>query len=119
MDVFKKLPLENITDFCLRMAEEKKDNKSITWQGIADSLPTNFNVFKSEAWVRKLVRDNQNKTHYFNTSNEEEITCEDANASYNNYEDTLSKLDSKILELKKERVKLQDVRIQGNAYFRR
>ena len=45
---FNKLPLENLIEFCLRMAEKKKTDKSITWQGIADSLPANFNVVKSE-----------------------------------------------------------------------
>ena len=91
---------ESIIDFCLRLSEEKKINKSITWQGIADSLPENFNTVKSEAWVRKLVRDNQGKAHYYtsNNENEEEITCEDAFSSCINYEDTLSKLDSKIAE---------------------
>ena len=37
------------------LEQEKKTNKSITWQGIADSLPSNFNIIKSEAWVRKTV----------------------------------------------------------------
>lgn len=116
---FKKLnEAESVIDFCLRLSEEKKINKSITWQGIADSLPENFTIFKSEAWVRKLVRDNQDKSHHY-TSNEEELTCEGANSEYLCYEDTLSKLDSKILELKKERIKLQDEKTQNNAYIRR
>ena len=116
--IFKKTNRdENVIEFCLRLAEEKKTDKSITWQGIADSLPSNFNMMKSEAWVRKIVRDNQDNLSYY--SDVEEITNEDADSSYMNYEETLSKLDSKILELKKERVKLQDERIQGNAYYRR
>lgn len=115
---FNKLPLENLIDFCLRMAEKKKTDKSITWQGIADSLPANFNVVKSEAWVRKIVKDNQDKPH-FSSNEETEITNEDASASCENYNNTLSKLDAKILEMKKERVKLQDERTQNNAYIRR
>ena len=115
---FNKLPLENLIEFCLRMAEKKKTDKSITWQGIADSLPANFNVVKSEAWVRKIVKDNQDKPH-FSSNEETEITNEDASASCENYNNTLSKLDAKILEMKKERVKLQDERTQNNAYIRR
>lgn len=116
---FNKLPLENLIEFCLRMAEKKKTDKSITWQGIADSLPTNFNVVKSEAWVRKIVKDNQDKSQHFSSNEETEITNEDASASCENYNNTLSKLDAKILEMKKERVKLQDERTQNNAYIRR
>ena len=116
---FNKLPLENLIDFCLRMAEKKKTDKSITWQGIADSLPANFNVVKSEAWVRKIVKDNQDKSQHFSSNEETEITNEDASASCENYNNTLSKLDAKILEMKKERVKLQDERTQNNAYIRR
>ena len=84
---FNKLPLENLIDFCLRMAEKKKTDKSITWQGIADSLPANFNVVKSEAWVRKIVKDNQDKPH-FSSNEETEITNEDASASCENYNNT-------------------------------
>ena len=116
---FNKLPLENLIEFCLRMAEKKKTDKSITWQGIADSLPANFNVVKSEAWVRKIVKDNQDKSQHFSSNEETEITNEDASASCENYNNTLSKLDAKILEMKKERVKLQDERTQNNAYIRR
>lgn len=116
---FNKLPLENLIDFCLRMAEKKKTDKSITWQGIADSLPANFNVVKSEAWVRKIVKDNQDKSQHFSSNEETEITNEDASAICENYNNTLSKLDAKILEMKKERVKLQDERTQNNAYIRR
>lgn len=100
--IFEKLPGESVEQFCLRLANEKLEDKSITWQDIADSLPENFNIFKSEAWVRRLV-----KQANFTTQN----IIED--------ESIIDTLDEKILELKKERIKLADERSQNNAYIRR
>ena len=104
MNIFEKLENETVVDFILRLAELKKEDKSITWQSIADCLNINFGVEKSEAWVRSEVKKHSVQNDSNNTACLEELN----NAILNN-----------TLELKKERVKLSDERIQNNAYIRK
>ena len=54
---YKRQNNETFEVFLVRLAEEKKVNKSITWQGIADALSINFGIEKSERWVRRKVTE--------------------------------------------------------------
>ena len=97
---------ESLVSYVLRLAEEKRTNREITWQGIADSLAVQFDVYKSEGWVRKLVKDE------LDLMSEEEALLEELNQVKDN-------IDEATLQLKKERVKLSDERVQNNAYIRK
>lgn len=96
---------ESLKDFCLRWAEEKKFDKNITWQDIADAVFENYGEFKTSSGVKSLVRRNKRDIS--------EVDLERESVSYPD------PLKDKLLELKKERVKLQDERTQNNAYIRR
>ena len=104
--IFIKKEGESITNYVLRLAEERKTNRQVTWQGIADALFTQYGVARSEAWVRKLVKDE------LGLLSEEEELLEALN-------EAKSDLDSKLLDLKKERVKVGDERTQNQAYVRK
>lgn len=100
MDIFKKLANENIEDYILRLSKEKKLNKTITWQGIAEALEPEFNIIRSEAWVRRKVKT---------------IEAErDIDTSL-----SIQELQQKLLELKKEKVKIADERVQINAHIKK
>ena len=90
----------------MRLADERKTNKLVTWQGIADAIFTQYGVARSEGWVRKVVKDELGLL-----SDEEEL-LESIN-------EAKAELDDKLLALKKERVKASDERIQTNAYIRK
>ena len=96
---------ESLKDFCLRWAEEKKFDKTITWQDIADAVFESYGEFKTASGVKSLVRRNKRDIP--------ETELEKESMPYPN------PLEDKLLELKKERVKLQDERTQNNAYIRR
>ena len=104
--IFVKKDGESAVDYVMRLADERKVNRDITWQGIADSLLVQFGIDRSEAWVRKLVKDQLGLT----TTDEEMLeSLVEAKAG----------LDSTILELQKERIKLSDERTQNRAYIRK
>ena len=58
--VYIKKENESLSNYILRLAEERKTNNMVTWQGISDALFTQYGVIKSEAWVRKFVKDELN-----------------------------------------------------------
>ena len=104
--IFIKQDGESITSYVLRLAEERKTNRQVTWQGIADALFTQYGVARSEAWVRKLVKDELGLL-----SEEEELLGA--------LKEAKTDLDIKLLDLKKERVKVGDERTQNQAYVRK
>lgn len=104
--IFLKLEDESIIEYIMRLSEAKKSDKTITWQKIADQLLIQFGVERSEAWVRKVVRD------------ELDLLC-DEEITLDALVEAKTQLDNATLDLKKERVKISDERIQNNAYIRK
>lgn len=96
---------ESLNDYILRLATSKKDNKDITWQGIADNILIYYGIERSESWVRRLVKES------LDLSSEEDLL--------NSIIEEKENLQSLYLNLKKERVKLTDERVQNNAYIRK
>ena len=105
MDIFKKLENESIEEYVLRLSDEKTMDKSITWQRIADALVKEFRIIRSEAWVRKLVKSSMELVEG------ETIIDDIVNAK--------QELQDKILELKKEKIKIADERNQNKSYIRK
>lgn len=105
---YKRQSNESLDAFLLRLAEEKKINKNITWQGIADALGINFGIEKSERWVRRKVAELSFGED--DTNSVEEIDDLSVEAK---------KVFEKTLEMRKERVKIADERTQVNAYVRK
>ena len=105
--IFIKKDNESITEYCLRLAEEKTYNKDITWQKISNNLLTQFGVSRSEGWVRTLVKKNCEEV----TSDEASMLAAMTEAKQN--------LDLATLDLKKQRIKLSDERTQNLAYVRK
>ena len=102
---FDKLEEESLEEFVLRLSDLKVKDKSITWQGISDNVYLNYGINRSEAWVRRIVKKSLNLVQ------EEDLL--------NDLDEVRSQIEAKTLELKKERAKLSDERIQNNAYIRR
>lgn len=96
---------EALEDFVIRLADIKQKDKSVTWQSIADNVYLNYGISRSEAWVRKVVKN------AMDLSNGEEI-LESLN-------ETKIQIEQKTLEMKKERAKLNDQRSQINSDVRR
>lgn len=90
----------------MRLANERKTNKLVTWQGIADAIFIQYGIARSEGWVRKVVKDELGLL-----SDEEELL--------DSINEAKAELDDKLLALKKERVKVSDERTQTNAYIRK
>lgn len=99
-------PLENesFDAYRLRVYKMKQlGSCSLKWVEIADMFGELFGEFKDESKWRKEAKE-------LLTSSVNDITEEDVDTT-----DNISKL---ILELKKERIKLSDERVQNNAYVR-
>ena len=105
MDIFKLLNEESLEEYILRLADAKKTFKEITWQSIADHVSLEFGVVRSESWVRSVVKKS--------------LELEDGDELLNTILEAKQSLLDKTLEMKKERVKLQDERTQNNAYVRK
>ena len=105
MNIFERLAGESLEEYILRLSDAKRTDKTITWQAIADNVSIQFGVIRSESWVRRVVKESLNL-----------IDGEDLLTSL---EEAKQSLVDKTLELKKERVKLQDERTQNNAYVRK
>ena len=105
MNIFERLADESLEDYILRLSDAKRADKTITWQSIADNVSIQFGIVRSESWVRRVVKESLNL-----------IDGEDLLTSL---EEAKQSLVDKTLELKKERVKLQDERTQNNAYVRK
>ena len=105
MNIFERLSDETLENYILRLSDAKRNDKTITWQSIADNVSIYFGIVRSESWVRRVVKESLNLT-----GGEELLTS---------LEEAKQSLIDKTLELKKERVKLQDERIQNNAYVRK
>ena len=104
--IYMKNNGESLSSYILRLAEIRKSNKEVTWQGIADSIFTQYGVARSEAWVRKFVKDE------LNLLSEEELLLK-------NLSQAKKDLDDSILNLKKERVKSSDEKNQVRSYVRK
>lgn len=102
MNIFERYDNESLTEYVVRLADKKKQDKLITWQGIADAIEVEFGVSRSERWVRRLANDSMIQ-----------------DSSLDELEKAAFDLDEKRLALKKERVKLSDERAQNNAYVRK
>ena len=105
MDIFERLNNESLQDYILRLADAKKENKSITWQGIADAIAVEYGVCRSERWVRRQVQEAGDLTS--------------SSELLNMIETAQDELDEKTLALKKERVKLADERALDRSYVRK
>ena len=88
---------ESLNDYILRLATSKKDNKDITWQGIANNILIYYGIERSESWVRRFVKES------LDLSSEEDLL--------NSIIEEKENLQSLYLNLKKERVKLTDERV--------
>ena len=104
-NIFERLADESLENYILRLSDAKREDRSITWQSIADNVGIQFGVLRSESWVRRVVKESLNL-----------VDGEDLLSSL---EEVKQSLIDKTLELKKERVKLQDERTQNNAYVRK
>lgn len=105
MDIFECLADETLENYILRLSDAKKFDKQITWQSIADNINIQFGIVRSESWVRSVVRKS--------------MDLEDGEELLSSILEAKQSLVDKTLELKKERVKLQDERTQNNAYVRK
>ena len=105
MDIFERLADETLENYILRLSDAKKFDKQITWQAIADNISIQFGIVRSESWVRSIVRKS--------------MDLEDGEELLSSILEAKQSLVDKTLELKKERVKLQDERTQNNAYVRK
>lgn len=94
---------ETLKEFCLRMAEEKQSDKSITWQDISDAVYSNYGEFKTVSGIKSIVR--RSKLNISETDKKPDTPKDET--------------EDKLLELKKERIKIQDERTQNKAYIRR
>ena len=102
--MYKRNIGETVEDYQIRICG-LKETSGLTWQHIADIINTELDLNFSESKYRKdyavFMRGYAKKE-----------------AEYVNSDNILKQYNEKILELKKEKVKLSDERIQNNNYIR-
>ena len=97
-----------LKDIIIKIISIKENDPNITWDDVAELVKRECGFDKSESWYRKGVWHNildeecDKETPIEEEKPEEELTIEE-----------------KILELKKQKYKLSEERIQTNAYIRR
>ena len=106
----------NFDNSAIGLIRELRDNQGKSWEEVAYIVNNKYSMsLSSEACRSRYRRANLNKLcEVQNTKNSCNLEYNDGNNSMIN-----SDLEEKILELKKERVKLSDERTQNNAYLRR
>ena len=87
---------ETLKEFCLRMAEEKQSDKSITWQDISDAVYSNYGEFKTVSGIKSIVR--RSKLNISETDKKPDTPKDET--------------EDKLLELKKERIKSHEKYIE-------
>jgi hypothetical protein len=107
---------ESLYDYRMRICE-LHNTKGIKWHNIAKIINDNTNANYDESTYRKQYREHVSQLY-------EQNLVEKANEVHQSMptDDTVAyarKIQDKIDELKKERVKLADERTQNNAYIRR
>ena len=107
---------ESLYDYRMRICE-LHNTKGIRWHNIAKIINDNTNSNYDESTYRKQYREHVSQLY-------EQNLLEKANEAHQSMptDDTVAyarKIQDKIDELKKERVKLADERTQNNAYIRR
>ena len=95
-DIFKKNPKESVDEYKLRCYKEKL-HSNITWNLLASIMNKELGFNYSESYYRKEAKLINNNFQYYNKEEIEEF----------------------LLSIKKEKVKLNEERIQNNSYIRR
>ena len=106
----------NFDNLAICMIKELRDNYGKSWEDIACIMNNKYGVsLSSEAYRSRYRRANLDKLY------KSEGTKNSCDLEYNNSDTYMinSDIEEKILELKKERAKLSDERIQNNVYLRR
>lgn len=113
---FPMLDGESLYDYKMRICE-MHNTKGIKWHDVAKIINDNTNSNFDESTYRKQYRDHVSRLYEANivekAKEAHEKMPEDDSVAY------ARKIQDKIDELKKERVKLADERTQNNAYIRR
>ena len=104
-DVLKKMESECYTDYIARICS-LKDDFDLTWEDVAQILNDELGCSYSESWYRKNFKDNS-----FPETLKTKRCGECDNSDKSDYE--------KLLEIKKERVKMADERNQNMLAVRR
>lgn len=99
-----KLQTESSVDYIYRVCSAKKANKW-TWRNVRDIINRELGQDYSESYYRKKFKD-----HSIPVVNVPSNTGKETN---------LSSLEKTLLQIREERLKLSDERIQNNAYIRR
>lgn len=109
-EIFKRQPEETVIDYILRMVAIRKSNK-LTWTELAEIINKECDYSYSESYYRKALYTNKfsedDKQRVFETV---EISDKD---------DEVTRLTNILTDLRKERMRLSDERVQNNAYLRR
>lgn len=106
----------NFANLAIGMIRELRDRQGKSWEEVAYIMNNKYGVsLSSEAYRSRYRRA------YLDELHESQNTKNNCDIEYNNSDTSMinSDLEEKILELKKERAKLSDERIQNNVYLRR
>ena len=97
-----------LKDIIVKIVSEKAKDATLTWEDVARFVKEECGFDKSESWYRK--------GGYHNILDEE---CDKEEPIVDEVEKEKQSIDDKIFELKKQKYKLSEERIQTNAYIRR
>ena len=104
-EAFKRKSDETIIDYILRMVSIRKDEK-LTWVELADIINQECDCDYSESYYRKALYTNK----MAGTEPVDDVDFQ---------RDEVSRLSNLLTDIRKERMKLSDERVQNNAYLRR
>ena len=104
---------QDMSAFILHLVIEKKQGVAISWQDIANAVYKYYGVKHHRSWYSRNWDDS---VQVLDLSTAEEIEPETEDCDEPSMIDSLKE---ELLELKKERVKVQDERAQNRAYIRK
>lgn len=109
-ELFKRQPEETVVDYILRMVSIRKINK-LTWTELANIINAECDYNYSESYYRKAL--------YANKCAEDETQRVPEAIEQIEQDDEATRLATLLSDIKKERIRLSDERVQNNAYIRR
>lgn len=104
---------ESTVDYTYRICK-LHDTEGITWDNVADIINTNTGTSYGESKYRKTYQKSVGNTLLYDTT-DKKISLE----QIDNPDEKIKAMQDLLLELKKERVRLSDERVQNNAHIRR
>ena len=108
--------MQTINDKLIELGDRKNNGENITWQNIADLLNNAYTFWYSESYYRKKYKKLKQEQSCNSQQQYDEFIEKQQEQLEKQYTDFIN---DQLIEIKKEKIKARDERIQTNAILRR